>query len=322
MAGVVQGDQEAQNEPGEFQITAIWDAPEPKNNSDLKGFRGGEETQEVISTRALRSRRRRRPRAQPHVDSSSRTIATFATDESRAALMTWSIDDMVANVVENHASEAHGGARDPEDHGDGERKHPLHTLLANLRTIDGLYAAAPGPGMLMSMGELVNGCRRPMVSIPGQKPFHVTDPSRLQVTCPRKYRLYADHMDGQCPMFQVEFDIGETAKAQLAVTGGDRACGTGDKRAAEEPDAVDRDGLEALLTVPDLPCDFDREEEGDRTIRLRTRTKKFFIAEAQNHRHKASHFPHNPYCSICCQGHMRQQSSSSKKERKDDGCRR
>ena len=150
-----------------------------------------------------------------------------------------------------------------------------------------------------------------MVWIPGQKPFHVTDPSRLQVTCPLKYRLYADHMEGQCPIFQVDFDIGETAKAQRAITGGDRACGAGDRGAAEEPDAVDRDGLEALLTDP--------EEEGDRTIRLRTRTKKFLIAEAQSHRHKASHFPHNPYCSICCQGHMRQQSFSSKKERKDDG---
>ena len=104
----------------------------------------------------------------------------------------------------------------------------------------------------MSMGELVNVCRRPMVWIPGQTPFHVTGPSRLQVMCPLKYRLYADHMEGQCPVFQVDFGIGETAKAQRAITGGDRAYGMGDRGAEEEPDAVETLFVGALGLAHDL----------------------------------------------------------------------
>jgi len=138
------------------------------------------------------------------------------------------------------------------------------------------------------------------------------------VTCPLKYRLYADHLDGNCPIFKVDFKFGDQVSARPAITQGELAFPMREGR-ADDADAVDRDGLEALITVPELPCDFDPAEEGDRTISLRTKTKKFLIAEAQSFRHKASHFPHNPYCEICCQGHMRQQSFSKKKERKDDG---
>ena len=113
-------------------------------------------------------------------------------------------------------------------------------------------------------------------------------------------------------IFKVNFQFGEQISARPAITQGELAFPMREGR-AEDSDAVDRDGLEALITVPELPCDFDPEEEGDRTISLRTKTKKFLIAEAQSFRHKASHFPHNPYCEICCQGHMRQQSFSKKK---------
>ena len=81
----------------------------------------------------------------------------------------------------------------------------------------------------------------------------------------------------------------------------------------------ERDGLETLITVLDLPCDFDPVEEGDRTLYLRTKPRKWLIAEAQSFRHKASHYPHNPFCETCMRAHMRQQSFKRTGERRDDG---
>ena len=71
--------------------------------------------------------------------------------------------------------------------------------------------------------------------------------------------------------------------------------------------------------MPDLPCDLDPVAEDDRTLRMRTKSRAFLIAEAQSPRHRASHYPHNPFCEICCQAHMRQQTFKRSGERRDDG---
>ena len=43
------------------------------------------------------------------------------------------------------------------------------------------------------------------------------------------------------------------------------------------------------------------------------------MAEAQTARHKRSHFPPNPFCNVCVQAHLRQQTFKKSGERRDDG---
>ena len=174
----------------------------------------------------------------------------------------------------------------------------------------------------ISMGQTVQDGRRPFIWIPGQLPFHVTDPSKLEVLCPMKYRMYADHMDRNNPMLKMEFRLGHGEKAlpcrpvqpnfsAFPLREADPAPG-GDGVAAG-------DGLDEVMTVPDVPCDEDPVEAGDRTIRLRTKTKEFLMEEAQSARHKRSHYPHNPFCNVCVQAHLRQQTFKRRGEKSDDG---
>ena len=83
----------------------------------------------------------------------------------------------------------------------------------------------------------------------------------------------------------------------------------------------DRGGedLDELITVPEVPCTSDPVVEGDTTIRLRTKTKRFFFKEAYSPRPLALHWPHNPYCDFCRKANMRQQTYSRSKERKNSG---
>ena len=70
------------------------------------------------------------------------------------------------------------------------------------------------------------------------------------------------------------------------------------------------DGLDALLTIPDVPLEAETEAaRDDRTLRMRTKSVKFLVAEAQSLRHKRAHYPHNPDCAICLRAHMRQMIS-------------
>ena len=49
----------------------------------------------------------------------------------------------------------------------------------------------PESPVAMSMGQIVDS-GKPLIWMTKGIPFHVTDPSKLQVICPLKYRLYAD----------------------------------------------------------------------------------------------------------------------------------
>ena len=43
------------------------------------------------------------------------------------------------------------------------------------------------------------------------------------------------------------------------------------------------------------------------------------MAEAKSARHQRSHFPHNPFCNVCVQAHLRQQTFKKSGEKGDDG---
>ena len=77
--------------------------------------------------------------------------------------------------------------------------------------------------------------------------------------------------------------------------------------------------LDELLTMPDVACDDPAEEiVEDRTLRVRSKSKRQLILEAASAKHQRSHYPHNPFCEICCRAHMRQHSMHCKRERGDD----
>ena len=47
-------------------------------------------------------------------------------------------------------------------------------------------------------------------------------------------------------------------------------------------------------------------------------TKEALIAEAKSERHQATHFPHNPWCPICCEANLLQRKFARSGEREDD----
>ena len=51
--------------------------------------------------------------------------------------------------------------------------------------------------------------------LPGQKPFYVTDESKLKVMCPLKYRLYADYIHKNVPYRTEEVELLQHDPADL-----------------------------------------------------------------------------------------------------------
>ena len=58
-----------------------------------------------------------------------------------------------------------------------------------------------------SMGQIVNS-GYPLIWMPGEKPFHVTNSKKLKVICPMRFRFYADHVNENVPFFKEEVTFG------------------------------------------------------------------------------------------------------------------
>ena len=74
----------------------------------------------------------------------------------------------------------------------------------------------PESPFAVSMGHLVNEQQHPFVWLPGQLPFHVTNPKHLKVSCPQRYRNYADRVEGQVPIWKETITIQPTARDSAA----------------------------------------------------------------------------------------------------------
>ena len=101
------------------------------------------------------------------------------------------------------------------------------------------------------MGDIVENARRPLIWVPGQLPFHVTDPSRLQIICPMRHRIYASYVDRNVPYFETALRLGESTPGYACVDGNSYPAYP---NVLDEPsgrDDIDPHGLEALLTIPD-----------------------------------------------------------------------
>ena len=74
----------------------------------------------------------------------------------------------------------------------------------------------PGSPYAVCCGEIVNHKRQPFIWITGHLPFHVTDYTKLKVTCPMKYRRYAHHLDNNVPIFRERITVGGRNKNSRA----------------------------------------------------------------------------------------------------------
>ena len=206
---------------------------------------------------------------------------------------------------------------------------------------------------LSSIGQTVNEPRRPFIWIPGEKPFIITDASKLKFTCPHKYRIYASYVDGNVPVWVddislFDYGIGQSAGGSvnpLAAAGyaddaTDNGCpevlddipedvgvppdvGTGEIARGDGATGDDSPGVPeppAILTVPDvnvedlgIPC-----QDDDKTIVYRSMSKEALLAEAKSPEHLLNHHPHNPLCEICCEANMRQKRYHRTTEKDDD----
>ena len=102
--------------------------------------------------------------------------------------------------------------------------------------------------------------------VPGQEPFHVTNPSKLQISCPMKYRIYASSVDKNVPYFDCALRIGDSTPGYPHGDQEDQCRDMAWPAVVDDAPSkgdIEADGLDALLTIPDIPLD----EEGERDAR-------------------------------------------------------
>ena len=73
----------------------------------------------------------------------------------------------------------------------------------------------PDSPFAKSMGQSVEDDRKPFIWLPGQLPFHVTNAKHQNISCPMKFRAYADRVEDYVPIWkeQVTFHSVEQQKA-------------------------------------------------------------------------------------------------------------
>ena len=175
----------------------------------------------------------------------------------------------------------------------------------------------------MSMGEIVQK-GRPLVWETDKLPFHATDASKLQISCPLKYRLYADRIEENVPIFKETVRLGGAvnSKANINLPQIPAIPALKDGSVRAPPDSVVATGeldLDQCVTIPDVPTDATPDQiSSDVSIRTRKMSVRNLILEANSTAHKRDHYPHNPYCPTCVRSHMRQRSVCRLKEREDD----
>ena len=158
----------------------------------------------------------------------------------------------------------------------------------------------------MPMGDIVKKQKMAFNWIPGLLPFHMTNLSRLKISVPQKYRKYALRVEDNVPIFEEVFTISSSedlSHAHVPV------------RIA--PDILAEDANEE--DVPDVPlADLEGVQEADLILTYREMSQRALIVEAISKEHQKTHYPQNPYCSICIESNQIQMRFAQTGDRKDD----
>ena len=146
----------------------------------------------------------------------------------------------------------------------------------------------------VTMGETVLKRRRPFIWIPDSKPFHVTNAKALRISCPLRYRDYADRVEANVPIWKERITLTHPTGAEAAPNFLSAA-----PSAPEVPSSVAEDehaeNLDENITVPHISCEWSPEDlEGDETVPTRSISKLALVLAAESEQHRLAHYPHNP----------------------------
>ena len=184
-----------------------------------------------------------------------------------------------------------------------------------------LYLLDKSP-VAFSLGKKVVDINRPFVWWHPDLPWHCTDPSKLRISCPMRYRHYAHRVRQNVPIFKEEVTIGPRVVAPNAVHYFGAAAGVADDEniPSEEHMKSLSEELDEQVRVPDVPV--PEPEKGsspdDPSLGYRSMSKRALLKEARSKEHMSSHFPHNPLCEVCVRAHLRQRRYARKSDKDDD----
>ena len=180
-------------------------------------------------------------------------------------------------------------------------------ILGGLADGDELFLLKNCPSAL-STGIQVNKHGKPFVWLPNELPFYIKPNmlSKCVIKVPAEARISADRIEENVPIFKESIAVthalvGTVQGGELKVEGEDElATATSAEQATSSSSASTAAGnthpLEAELAeeevvVEVLPEEAAVEEDVSATERLKL--------EAKSLEHQVSHFPKNPFCSIC-----------------------
>ena len=69
--------------------------------------------------------------------------------------------------------------------------------------------------LAVSLGDIVNRHNRAFIWVPNQLPYLVSNPEKLSITCPFKFRQYASHLDQNVPIFTDQVRLGPSSLCLL-----------------------------------------------------------------------------------------------------------
>ena len=134
------------------------------------------------------------------------------------------------------------------------------------------------------------------------------------MTCPVKFRQYADCVENFVPMRYEEIIFNSAGDGSIPVVE-HPVVPSNTARILEDDEFVcrsicvgkEKTDIDEVITVPDVPVD-DSDIEPDEVISgptIRTKSIRDLIAEAASIEHQLSHHPHNPMCETCRMAHKR-----------------
>ena len=71
--------------------------------------------------------------------------------------------------------------------------------------------------LALSLGESVTQDGRGFIWLPGTLPYIITDASHVRVACPAKFRIYADRIEENIPIFKDTVRLGAYSKVTASM---------------------------------------------------------------------------------------------------------
>ena len=133
--------------------------------------------------------------------------------ESRRALLAQGVPEAVLDAHTGTASETVSFDTCGGEQISNEAVGFASDALGNSRE----FFILPDAPLAACMGQTVIGKGQPFIWNPPDLPYHVTDASKLHISCPEKFRRYAHKVENNVPIFRERVTISAPAAAPIAV---------------------------------------------------------------------------------------------------------